>query len=40
MIKYKYRDYQLKIYLDAERDCLVGEIDGANGDCDGDIVEV
>ena len=31
-----YRDYKLKVLLDAERDCLVGEVEGVNGECDSD----
>ena len=31
-----YRDYKLKVLLDAERDCLVGEVEGINGEYDSD----
>ena len=31
-----YKEYKLKIFLDAERNCLVGEVDGINGWYDSD----
>lgn len=33
-----YRGYKLKMYLDAERNCLSGEVEGVNGEYDADSI--
>lgn len=36
ILRVNYRDYKLEIFLDAERGCLVGEVEGINGEYDSD----